>query len=159
MQNVYLTMESRTIKLAFDLPPSITFSPQEVVEYAGSGKLQVGIHGLRTVSNVQIDLLFPAFEKENPAPKSNDKNKSKNAAKAPLSTAGQGLTKQKSNRVNTDNKNEDVPELKAISQIRGSLQNLLEELDNVQSLSDVDLAKKRADLEAYSSTSEIEGLK
>jgi hypothetical protein len=124
---------------------------KDIVQYALQGKLLIGFHDLRTMSNAQIDLLFPAFDEE--------VRKSQELIKKQQKQPG-GMTKQKSIRRDPNdpaNKEEDVPELKAITQIRSSLQNLLSELDTVNVLSDTDLKKKRADLESYSSASEIEG--
>jgi type IV secretory pathway VirB10-like protein len=57
-----------------------------------------------------------------------------------------------------EEENEHSPEMKTITQVRSSLQNLLSELDQVNVLSDSDLRKKKSDLEkSYSSASELEG--
>jgi hypothetical protein len=148
-----------------DLPDNLPFSPADIADYATLGRLTIGITGLKAVSNAQIDLLFPAFEQQ-----------VRSSSVSPFPTDNEDATKPgvtvKANRKNSssaaaspsipvviEDEFDQLPDVKAISQIRGSLQNLLLELDNVNTLSDIELAKKRNELENYSSASEIEGFK
>jgi hypothetical protein len=125
-------MEDKVIKMGLDLSDEIPFSPQEIQQYTITGKLVIGFTGIRTISNAQIDLLFPAFQRTS----------IDNTTSAKAVSAKHGKNKRDYKADFGDDEMQQIPEVKAIAQIRGSLNNLLLELDKVDHLSDRELVDK-----------------
>ena len=117
---------------------SLPFSVQDVQTYVESGRLALRLQKPKTVSDAQIDaLLVPMWQ--------NDYKQNKASVESLKEMAPEDENVKKA--------------IEGYDTVRLSLDGMLRELNEKAGLTDDELVKKKADLEAYSSASDGEQLK
>eukprot|EP00981_Chlorochromonas_danica_P007850 scaffold1884_cov343-Ochromonas_danica.AAC.67 len=150
---ISLLWDKKVIKLGLDVPKSVPFSAVDVQKYATSGRLTLRLQKPKTLSDAQIDsLLVPAWQNSHVKAKTTSKvgKFQDNLLEEKDDADDKAWEEMEPDRVSVKET------LDSYESLRLSLDGMLRELNDKGGLTDEEMTKKRADLEAYSSASPSE---